>query len=118
MKRRIARLILLFGLTLAAVPAWLRTLWLVLTGDEDPQERALRGLDQFGNAGLLNGSNYETISSHVGRRVHFDIEPPLWARALGATLDFLDPGHCWRAAVDEAPILDAILKASRPETSK
>lgn len=108
MKRRLARFVLFLGLSLAAVLAWLRTFWLVLAGEEEPQERALRGLDQFGNAGWLDGSNHETISSHLGRLLEEDA--PLWARLVGGFINLLDPGHCERAADDEAPLLAAIEK--------
>ena len=105
MKTRLAGLILIVLLTLAAIVAWLHLALRIVISPDDRAREMLAGLDVFGNAGMFGGSRWETISSHTGREA---VRGTRWAVWLSAALDLLQRGHCAGANASEQPLLDAI----------
>ena len=105
MIRRIAGLILLILLTPAAIIAWIHLTLRVIIWPDNKAAEILTGLDLFGNAGMFNGSRWETISSHAGRELG---KGTRWAIILSAFLDVLEKDHCIGANANEQPLLDEI----------
>ena len=105
MKIRLAAIILLVLLSLAAIVAFAHLVVRCLILADDRAKEMLAGLDVFGNTGMFGGVRYETISSHTGRELK---SRTWWAVALSWCLDLLQKGHCAGANAGEQPILDAI----------
>lgn len=105
MKVRVAGLILIALLTLAAIASWVHLVVRVVLVPDGRAREMLGGLDVFGNTGMFNGSRFETISSHTGREC---LRGTRWALWLSAGLDLLQKGHCAGANALEQPLLDAI----------
>jgi hypothetical protein len=105
MKQRAAGLVLWLLLLCLVLPGMVLVPLLVLFGPIKWARKALTALDLFGNASVLAGNPYETISSHTGRELAYGT---WWAVAINAVLDVLQPGHCTGAAKQEAPQLAAL----------
>lgn len=58
------------------------------------------GFDKFGNAGR-GGSHKETISSCLGKSLHYDHDPVFWFkqidRLIAFFLDTVDKNHCYNS---------------------
>lgn len=70
--------------------------------------RVLVAFDQLSNA-AFGGLTDETISARAGRA---NLRGRLWGRVLCGFLDWLSPGHCWRA------MADVIARAQRAERAE
>lgn len=103
MKRRFAGYILWallvapFLLVAAAVPVAL--LW----AREDGLERVIRSMTMAVNAGIFDGSPYESTSSHAWRE-----RDKAWAKAIIYITDLFQHGHCEGANKIEQPIIDML----------
>lgn len=54
-------------------------------------------IDQTINVWVLNGLPDETISSHSGRRMRDDANPPRWARFVCWLCNYFETDHCRKA---------------------
>lgn len=115
LKNVLTGMLYLVLLSLAVAPGLVVWLVAILLGKWDWAKRGMRAYDNFGNATLLGGSPYQTISAHVGQLVWetASTKPVAgWAVALCMFLDSIDDAHTAKAWLDEKPIMDAVLKHS------
>lgn len=107
-KTRAAGLVLLLLLLVPACAGLVLLPILILVGPLSWARSGLLALDLFGNATVLQGSPYESISSHTGRGVFMG---RTWAIWLAKFLDLFQPGHAIGAMAEEAKLQKAIRAA-------
>ena len=64
------------------------------------------GLDELGNAVLLDGDAHETISAHCGAQIAL-VAPCLFCSAVCRILGFFFTNHCTRAWIAERHMVEA-----------
>jgi predicted permease len=107
MTKRLAGIILIVLLSLAAIVGWFYMVLRVLVLADDKSKGMLAGLDTFGNVSLFGGSRFESISSQTGRELG---NKTRWAVILNGFLNLIQKGHCKGANELEQPLLDYIEK--------
>lgn len=106
MKIRLAGLLLWAMLAPLAVLAACLLPLLILWGPLPQARQTLRTWDELANAGLFNGSAYESLSSHAWRD-----RSRWWAKGIIWITDRLQPGHCAGAFESERAIVEFIDRA-------
>lgn len=107
MHPRLVALVILLLLTGAGVVSFFHLVLRCIFHPDDRAREMLLGLDGFSNAGMFNGSRWETVSSHTGREIERNT---WWALLLGWVLNHLDAGHCAKANELEQPVMDLLKK--------
>jgi len=64
------------------------------------------GLDELGNAIILDGDAHETISAHCGAQILL-AKPCLFCSVVCLVLGFFFTNHCSRAWIAERPMVEA-----------